>query len=234
MKRVSFILLSTAALLCTSLVLGQSTAHALRIDDFSQDQAEITDSSTTAGGVNSTNDTVIQGTDLTAPERLIHAEVTGTNGTARRSLTAGISGGVYSHSQQTGAFGFSSLIYTGFGSVDLTGEGFGVELNILESDLGGKAHITLTDGANKEGKASIDIPEVAFGSPQILLFLFTNILPNIDLTDVTKIILEIDGRSVSSLDVAADFVSTATPEPASLLLIGSVLLSLAWLRRKQK
>ena len=236
MKMLSqFRLLSISALMGVALLLGtQTTAQAISIiDTFDQEQTNVIDFSNTAGGTSSLAETVLAGTDLSSPARQIYTEVTAVN-TGVRNLTAGINGGAYLHSQQSGAFGFSQLTYTGFGSADLTSGGaFGVALNVIESDLGGSAILTLTDGSNTTGSAILNIPQVVFGSPQTILFLFSNLVPGVNIADITKIVLEIDGRNISNLDVTADFIQTAVPEPGSLLLLGSGLLALSWLRRKR-
>jgi len=91
--------------------------HAITINLFDQAQAEITDSSSTAGDVTGPTETVLVGTDLDDPERQISVEVTGTN-VGTREIHAGIDEGVYNHNQEQGAFGFSLLTYTGFGNAD--------------------------------------------------------------------------------------------------------------------
>ena len=53
--------------------------HAITINLFDQAQAEITDSSSTAGDATGPTETVLVGTDLDDPERQITVEVTGTN-----------------------------------------------------------------------------------------------------------------------------------------------------------
>ncbi len=188
------------------------------------------------------------GTDILGGEREIKAECT--SGSCTNQVFASVNGSLLNHAQGPSVYGYTlvtwdgndnstAINYTGLG-VDLASGGadrihiIGIEADHDGSDL----IITIYSDADHWSVASImNIPE--FEVPTDLQLLFnSDFSPGsgadgpADFTNVGAITLEINGRSVNSLDLSIDLIAAGGPTAVSLTSFNAAPASgnilLAW------
>lgn len=151
--------------------------------------------------------------------------------------SAGVdNGGWLTFSSDANATGTLDVTWDFGGGIDIFQYGF---IDILAgSDLGQSASITVYSGATYDHRSEKQffLPAGSVGAMQAFVLPLNTFtaggLGAADLTQVTRIRLSIDGTNSS--DAAVDFVAFSIPEPVTLLMIATGLLSLGVLRYRIK
>jgi hypothetical protein len=222
------------------LLLTTNSAQALLIDNFNDVQ------SLSRSSVGSTSSTV------TAPGAIggkRDGRVHVTSSPAGNSLDLNIDVGqpTLSHSQGSqvtgasiiewdGGNGAGSIDHTGLGGVDLTDGGVSDRLRVmvLQDDLPASLSFTIYDTLGGSASGVLALPGFIFAGPTPFDLLFSSFVGAVDMTSVGAIKMVISG--LPNTDLTIDFVETThTPEPSTLLLLGTGILSVAgygWRRKK--
>lgn len=228
--------------LLAALAVPTQAQWGTAVDPFETDQDSI---ESTSQGTPSYS--YQDGTDILGGEREIKVECT--SGSCTNKVYASVNESLLNHSQGVGAYGYTLMTwdgndnstaigYTGLG-VNLTSGGadrihiIGIEADHDGSDL----IITVYSDEDHWSVAGIiNIPE--FEVPTDLTLLFNSDFSTgsgadgpADFTNVGAITLEINGRSVNSLDMSIDLIAAGGPTAVSLTSFnaaptsGNILLS---------
>jgi len=140
-------------------------------------------------------------------------------------------------------------------AVDLTGGGLRDRFHVrARSDLSGSVHLTVFTSATSYSSVTFSLPALGIAAPysdyNLLFTSLTMGAPALvaadlglgaatamaDLTNITAITLFVDGTAIAGLDAQFQIVEVASgvPEPATLGLVGGVLLGVSLLRRRVK
>jgi hypothetical protein len=221
------------------LMLATSNAQALLIDNFSDAQNL---SRNTTGFI---NDTAVAPGAL-GGKRDARIDVTSSMFGNKMDLSVGAVQPNLSLSKGTGVSGSSTIEWDGgngannidtlgLGGVDLTDGGLSdrFHVRVLEKDLASSLTFTIYDTAGGSASGSIGLPVPIAGTTDFYL-LFSNLVGAVDLTHVGAIKMVISGVTNADLTLGS-IETTHTPEPSTLLLLGTGLLSVAgygWRRKK--
>lgn len=227
---------------CAGLASG--TAHALIIDDFSTDQAEIsvmpdgpTSASSTAGGagiVGASRDTVLSTDPETGNTSRLRFDVSG--GRARLSADASVPADLLF--QWDGNDGNPTLDTFGLGGIDLTdgGASNSIEIGIAEEDATPALFtIEVYDLSGGVSTASAPgVPGAGTVDPASVFLLFSAFSGNADFTNVGAIQLFVEDVLVNGIDLHLDFIRSAeaVPLPAAIWLFASALFGIGAFRRR--
>ena len=208
------------------------------IDLFSTDQVQLVDPSPADGGLSSSageGDSTILGGSRDISAELLTENPFNPNADAK----IGVAGGAMSFSVSSLATGIGTLQWdgpdgsialdpVGLGGVDLTGNGFVTEFEVITlfSDLGHTFVLTAWSNAEQWTAISLEAPAVAFGSPETSFIQFSDFTncaaanvtcaPGgaVDISTLGALQLEI--TSAGSVDMQLDSITTTVPPLASL------------------
>jgi hypothetical protein len=124
---------------------------------------------------------------------------------------------------------------TGLGGVDLTDGGLNdrFRVTVLEKDLSSSLAFTIYDTFGGSASGVIGLPGSISGATDFHL-LFGSMVGAVDLTSVGAIKMVISGVTNADLTLGS-IETTHTPEPSTLVLLGTGLLSVVgygWRRKK--
>ena len=220
------------------LVLTTNNAQALLIDNFSDVQSLshsspgfISSTATTPGALGGKRDARVNVTASPAGNSL-DLNIAGTQQTLSHSQGSRVTG--TSSIEWDGGNGAGSINTTGLGGVDLTDGGISDRLSVMvvETDLPSSLSFTIYDMLGGSASGVLNLGAVPV--PTSFDLLFSNFVGTVDMANVGAIKMVISGSP--NTDLTIDFVETThTPEPSTLLLLGTGLLSVAgyaWRRKK--
>ncbi|HZF14297.1 MAG TPA: IPTL-CTERM sorting domain-containing protein [Thermoanaerobaculia bacterium] len=160
-------LLRTAALACLLIVPAAARAQSITIDSFATGQATQTLTFPPAG---STTSASVSGAGILGGERDVEVNLAG-GVTAGNGISAGVAGGLFSHSQDATITGTSQLVWdgadgaaavnpTGLGGIDLTAAGVqdAFLLNVVSSDLTFTLTIEVWSDAGNASSMTLKVP----------------------------------------------------------------------------
>lgn len=211
--------------------IAAAPAHAFLIDGFGDDQASIQADGPSGNNpvtVTSSSEPITD-TDFDNALRTLMVERTGGGG----NVDMRVDEDKLFYSQGSGTFGRGMVDWTDFAPVAFSGNAH-VLVSVLEADLAaGGLEITLgSSSAGLEESIVAALPQVTFGDdPETVSLSLAGFSPAL-LASVDYAQLEIDGRSVSSLDVTIDYVEI--PAPGVLGLLGLGLAGLAFTVRRRR
>jgi hypothetical protein len=223
-KRLGSLIVVSVLLL--SALSGQSVqALGTSVDDFSTSQPLVF---SFASGLSACGSVTTVGPDILGSERDLEVQKTAGAGL----VYASFNGNVMSYSQGDGDYGYAriqwdgdddesscpdTLSYTGLGADLQTGGADRFIIRVVTKDLAGGGIIVsvYTDASNWATASATNLPagpqtvELPFGS-------FGGGNGTLNWHSVGAIVLEIDGRTTSSLDMSIDWVTTGTPTAVGL------------------
>ncbi|HEY7490637.1 MAG TPA: PEP-CTERM sorting domain-containing protein [Candidatus Tectomicrobia bacterium] len=225
------------------MLLATTSAQALLIDDFS-------DLQTLSRDVTGTSLSNVQALHALGGRRDAIVQVTSAPSSGCCSLDLDIAVGgsddVLSHSQAARVIGSSTIRWdgdsstaltkTGLGGVDLTEGGVNdhFAVKVLFDDLPATLQFTIYDMSLNAASKSLFLPGGIFSSSAIFNVLLSD-FAGVNLTNVGAIQLNILGEP--STDLTIDYLeTTATPEPGTILLLGTGLIGMVgygWRRKLQ-
>ena len=210
------------ALISTAVLCLGTSAHAafeFLLDDFDTDLAEIesgtTDGSSTTGAsqaIPNPGDTTTTGMDRVVTV----TRDSGTNSSGHTSVS--ISDSLYRHSQDNDVAGSSEAEWN-FDSTDLTTLTVDKLVAKTDADLaGGFLSLLLEDGG---GNSHQESGAIAVGDGNFVMFDLPDYTAGgVDLSDIVRAIMTVDGTGVENFDADIDFVSSEIPEPGTVFLFG--------------
>jgi hypothetical protein len=225
------------------LLVASSQARALMIDDFETGSQSL---STASGFASST----VAAFGALGGKRDVQIHVDAPPpGANDLELKVSIPPGQLSHSQGSQVKGSSTLEWDGGNGIGIDHTGLGVsgedltdggvsdrlQVRVVESDLAINLKFTIYDVFGGEATGTLALP-VGITDPTDYHLLFASFTGSVNWTKVGAIKLVINPEEFKSRDLTIDSVQTThTPEPGTLLLLGTGLFSLAgygWRRRK--
>lgn len=214
-------------------MLMAPSAHALLIDGFGDDQAEISSNFTT--GPVSSGALVITDTDLPAgATRTLEVEKT-TGDANNNTIDMEVTGGKLHVNQAANTGGEATSLWSGFGTVDFTnGALLSLVISFLDQGLpaGIDVALTLFEGGGSETVSKHFANDSA--APMDVAYMFTG--AGIDLSQIDQIELLVDGSASLGADVSFELLEsiTAVPEPLTLALFGIALVAQGVARRPRR
>jgi hypothetical protein len=219
-----------------TLFLMASSAQAFLVDGFGDDQgsagspAVIAISPPPPANQTDSDTQAITDTDLGGGSANRTLTVDWTGGLNR--VTAHVDAGVYQYTQETSTKGVGMVTWDNFGFVDLTG-GIAIGLDIVDLGVGSSNDVDISFELFDSTTASQTVTKTfnAGISGVVVGYSFNG--AGIDLSDITKLKLTVDGQRSNGASVTIDIIESV-PEPSALLLLSMGLIGLSVVGRRSR